>query len=267
MPASAPLPRKCGRRALFAWDGQPWSCRRSTGDSVALCEDWRAFSTGSRVASPAALAAIRSLICRRWLFQVVGSPRQSEPVRRLAAVPRNAGESLVKAAGLSSFSALTISRRPSYVSTAGLHPAASSLPVSTINSPLNRDQRSVRPITISAFGGVRQPLRGDPIDLIELGIIRVGNSTVGQRCQVNDDVHTLQKWIPVDRIYEIRNDDGLDRVRKRYRSARRRPHRVTGANQRGRPTKPEAPVTKTRFVFMAPYSVPSPNRKRSRVNG
>lgn len=106
MPASAPLPRKCGRRALFAWDGQPWSCRRSTGGSVALCEDWRAFSTGSRVASPAALAAIRSLICRRWLFQVVGSARQSEPVRRLAAVPQNAGESLVKAAGFPRFQRL-----------------------------------------------------------------------------------------------------------------------------------------------------------------
>jgi hypothetical protein len=51
--------------------------------------------------------------------------------------------------------------------------------------------------------------------------------------QVNDDIHTLQNWLPVNGVYEIRYDCGLNRIRKRYLTARHRPNRITGAEQSG----------------------------------
>jgi len=78
-----------------------------------------------------------------------------------------------------------------------------------------------------------QPLRGYPVDLIELGICCFRNFLVDHTGQVNDDIDALQNWIPVNGVYEIRYDCGLNRIRKRYLTARHRPDRITGAEQSG----------------------------------
>ena len=51
--------------------------------------------------------------------------------------------------------------------------------------------------------------------------------------QVNDDIHALQNWIPINGVCEIRYNCGLNRIRKRYLTARHCPNRITGAEQRG----------------------------------
>ena len=54
---------------------------------------------------------------------------------------------------------------------------------------------------------------------------------MGETSRMNDDVRSAQNWLPINWACEIRHDDDIDRIRKRHRSACRRPHRITGANQ------------------------------------